>query len=628
MAKIRYAEVRNIMDPWESGRVQLRIYGHHDNEEKVKDDDLPWALPIQDITSAATERVGTSPTGLLVGSRVLITYAEDDVEEQYPIIMGSYGRAGKGKDTKDNTGGYDDVDDKYGDAPIGQYGSPRMTPKTNTQSKTVAGSQKRDPKAKPKYNNVPHVSESDGTDVLKAAKEKFAADLGNLPTVASIDKKSIGDMLGMIQKVDPQNLSAILPQAVTNLQKIIQIGNMTSPGGITNLTGNVLGNVFKSVASNLGLGSLVGQLGGALGIPGIPGGAPGISGIAGVISNVTGAAGTSGLVNGLTVVSNAIGGVPIQGILTQSQTSHSTPAQLPLQTQVGNISATLLNQLGGHEPPNDYVAQLDDNSKQALYLGLLELLNSTRDDLTVDPPITRSSDGTCVIPSEYIVTTVPDGYLQVFSFTDEDPYPGYIKWTGSEAEIVFTVRPADRPYSPTPSEDCINAGVQALKEDLFDLVRAGKLDLEKLLALLGITRAKVEETGTENTLGSGINLQNIMSFATKLLGLLGTNITSAISNHISGGSVLEEAAKKAVEGYTKKFAVARAQKPSGKKVVDSKQPDIGNIPAGLLSFASTASGWVNPQDGVVPATTIPTPIPNSAMNTTPKPGAFIPPSVA
>ncbi len=623
MAKIRFAEVRNLKDPWESGRVQLRIYGAHDSEQKVKDDDLPWALPVQDITSAATERIGTSPTGMLVGSRVIVTYAEDDTEEQYPIILGTYARAGKGKG-QDNTGGFDEVDDKYGDAPIGQYGSPRMTPKTNTQSKTVAGSQKRDPTKTPKYNESDYVAESDGTDVLKAAKEKFAADLGNLPTVASIDKKAVTDMLGMIQKVDPQNLSAILPQAVTNLQKIIQIGNMTSPGGITNLTGNVLGNVFKSIASNVGLGSLVGQLGGALGIPGIPGGAPGISGIAGVISNVTGASGLSGVVNGLTVVSNAIGGVPIQGILTRnSGASHSTPAQLPLINQVGNISATLLNQLGGHEPPNDYVAQLDDNSKKALYLGLLELLNSTRDDLTVDPPVARRSDGTCIIPAEYIVTVVPDGYLQVFSFSETDPYPGYIKWEGPEAQIVFTVRPADRPYSPTPSEDCINAGVKILKEDLLALVRAGKLDLDKLLALLGITRNKVEETGTENSLGSGINLQNIMQFATKLLGLLGTNITSAISNHISGGSVLEEAAKKAVEGYTKKFAVARAQKPSGKKVVANKQPDTGGIPPSLLSFAASATGWSNPQSGVVPAATVPTPIPNSALNTTPQPGAFI-----
>ena len=31
------AEVRNLKDPWESGRVQIRLYGRHDDEENIKD---------------------------------------------------------------------------------------------------------------------------------------------------------------------------------------------------------------------------------------------------------------------------------------------------------------------------------------------------------------------------------------------------------------------------------------------------------------------------------------------------------------------------------------------------------------------------------------------------------------
>lgn len=94
MAKTYFAEVRDIMDPTESGRVKVRIYGHHDNEQNVLDADLPWALPLQPITSAGTGKVGTSPVGLLKGSRVVIMFMDNDVSHQYPVVLGSFSRAG------------------------------------------------------------------------------------------------------------------------------------------------------------------------------------------------------------------------------------------------------------------------------------------------------------------------------------------------------------------------------------------------------------------------------------------------------------------------------------------------------------------------------------------------------
>jgi hypothetical protein len=93
MLDLKIAEVRNIEDdPTQSGRCRIRIYNENDDEQQVKDDDLPWAVPLQPITSAATAKIGNSPSGLLVGSRVLITYLSNDVNKQYPIILGSIGR--------------------------------------------------------------------------------------------------------------------------------------------------------------------------------------------------------------------------------------------------------------------------------------------------------------------------------------------------------------------------------------------------------------------------------------------------------------------------------------------------------------------------------------------------------
>ena len=127
------AEVRNLKDPWESGRVQIRVYGRHDNEQDISDDDLPWAMPLQPITSAATNRVGISPTGMLVGSRVYGTFLDE--AQQYPVIIGTFARAGKLKDENDNTGGKDDIDEAYSDVPLAAIGSKNKTEKTLTQNR-------------------------------------------------------------------------------------------------------------------------------------------------------------------------------------------------------------------------------------------------------------------------------------------------------------------------------------------------------------------------------------------------------------------------------------------------------------------------------------------------------------
>jgi len=98
MAKFYFAEVRDIKDPLKSGRVKVRLYNYQNNEQTIKDEHLPWALPMQPVTSAATGKVGITPHGLLVGSRVVIAYMDDDTAEQYPIIMGSFSRGALAKE--------------------------------------------------------------------------------------------------------------------------------------------------------------------------------------------------------------------------------------------------------------------------------------------------------------------------------------------------------------------------------------------------------------------------------------------------------------------------------------------------------------------------------------------------
>lgn len=87
--------VEDRFDPEYLGRCKVRIFGYHtENTSILPTDDLPWATPIQSITSAAISGVGSSPTGLVEGSWVIGIFLDGD-EAQKPIILGSL--AGKPK---------------------------------------------------------------------------------------------------------------------------------------------------------------------------------------------------------------------------------------------------------------------------------------------------------------------------------------------------------------------------------------------------------------------------------------------------------------------------------------------------------------------------------------------------
>ncbi len=83
--------VESIDDPLRLGRVQVRSLGFHtDDKVLLPTSSLPWAHPLQPITSAAISGIGTSPTGILNGSWV-IGFFRDGILAQEPIIMGTIG---------------------------------------------------------------------------------------------------------------------------------------------------------------------------------------------------------------------------------------------------------------------------------------------------------------------------------------------------------------------------------------------------------------------------------------------------------------------------------------------------------------------------------------------------------
>lgn len=512
------------MDPHESGRHQLRIYGRHDDEKNVKDEDLPWGTPLQPITSAATGKIGTSPTGMLVGSRVFGFYADDAM--QYPIIMGSYARAAKPKDPMNNTGGESDSDSKGNDVP--GHRSSNSTNWVNPQQK-IAGSNSNniDITKIQKYNEAPHQDDTTGDELTKSSKKTYAEENGDKPTIGSIDKKNSSKVLEKITKVDPQSNSSVLPKAVDNFKKIMSISNATSGGsGLNKLVGGGLGQVFQKISGQNGLPNIVSQLGSMLGV--------------------------SGSGNG-----SGSGG-------------NSSP-QVTQQHTVDTL-ANMLNQLAGHTTPNAMIASIDPISQETLYFALLELLNSVNGDLTINQKPAYPTGAPVEIQPQFLVNDIPDGYIEIFSYSDVDPYPSYILWEGPSGDFLFTKRPDSMPYAPNPEYSVIEEVIVVIINDLVAMAKQGKFNLDVLLQLLASALSRAQEKGNQNALGKNVNQSNIGKFAQQLLGTLGSLINESQSDHISKSVLDVEKMKKALDNYTNKGAILRKKKKLAQEAVKQKTP--------------------------------------------------------
>lgn len=84
---IGVVEDRN--DPEKLGRCRVRIFGYHaESKILLPTKDLPWAIPIQPITSAATSGLGSSPLGPVQGTWVF-GFFMDGEDMQQPAMLGT-----------------------------------------------------------------------------------------------------------------------------------------------------------------------------------------------------------------------------------------------------------------------------------------------------------------------------------------------------------------------------------------------------------------------------------------------------------------------------------------------------------------------------------------------------------
>lgn len=83
--------VEDRIDPLLLGRCRVRILGYHNpNKTELPVEDLPWAYPMQAITSAAMNGIGHSPVGPVEGTWVIGFFRDGD-DCQEPVMMGTIG---------------------------------------------------------------------------------------------------------------------------------------------------------------------------------------------------------------------------------------------------------------------------------------------------------------------------------------------------------------------------------------------------------------------------------------------------------------------------------------------------------------------------------------------------------
>ena len=100
--------VEDRNDPKTLGRVRVRCLGYHTEDLiKLPTSDLPWAHPMNPITSATVSGLGQTPLGVVEGTWV-VGFFTDGSTAQQPMIMGTLPGVPSTLPTKDAVIGFQD----------------------------------------------------------------------------------------------------------------------------------------------------------------------------------------------------------------------------------------------------------------------------------------------------------------------------------------------------------------------------------------------------------------------------------------------------------------------------------------------------------------------------------------
>lgn len=239
--------VTNVFDPHECGRVQVRVFGRHDDTVNIPDEVLPFAQVIQPVTSAARGRMGTAPVGLVVGSRVIGIWLDRD--HQYPLILGVVGRAGEEKEGQTEDGA-PAINTNTGSIPSATQASVHNA-YTNLDNSNRVTVEDIDINGV----NIDSVPRELGPVITEAVEDHM--DIPKYPTTGAGDENE-SDILVLLRSVDPSNLIPSLPCFPSNaLQVNFSIDFASLAAGFLSSLANALVDALLSLADRFGLSNIL-----------------------------------------------------------------------------------------------------------------------------------------------------------------------------------------------------------------------------------------------------------------------------------------------------------------------------------------------------------------------------------
>jgi hypothetical protein len=241
-----FGKVTSVKDPDMDGRVQVRVHGQHDDETNIPDKDLPWAKPEQDITHAGHNKIGRSPTGIIVGAIISGYYLDTDM--QVLVYTATVAKAGDPQSNGTTTNGQAQLKPGTNSGPLGHRIKDNKF--ITRKGKNIVQDDQTGTKG-PKEQN-----DTDGVDVVAMAKQSLK--FGTLPTVGSI-ANPVGSILQQIMQIDPKNLNAVLPQALQAYIKIKDLSAAGSTVGINGMLGQLMGAAMTMTSG--GPAAVLNQLG-------------------------------------------------------------------------------------------------------------------------------------------------------------------------------------------------------------------------------------------------------------------------------------------------------------------------------------------------------------------------------
>jgi len=396
------AEVVDVNDPHQAGRVRVRIYGRHDDRTNIPDSALPFAQVIQPVTSAANGRMGTAPVGLTVGSKVFGMWV--DADQQLPVVMGSVGRSGDPIPGQ-TVNGAPAINIDTGSIPGSGQGSPNNPYSAlNDNRVTITDVDSG-------QTNVTAVDISTGGDITVLVTAQM--ENPNLPTVASEDKDSKDDVIDISKAVDPLGTLSALPclnSSLISINSILSflggiIGGIIS--GVVNSVISAIRNALLQLAQKIGIFKLLGMLNSA-------------------IANVKA---IQDLINALNI--------KVCGVNLINQGLFDT-ANFVMASVIGGLNTAVGAIVGGLNTVIDVATGAVIGGANLIAGTAATALDSIVNSVAVAPAAAVATLASPKPIAEYIKEEVPVSYIQQYYSIEEDPYPGYIEFkdpTGQGAPV-------------------------------------------------------------------------------------------------------------------------------------------------------------------------------------------------